>query len=204
MTTDKTWFDERLKENLYLDIVLRSAIWLLIAFLTITYASNELDFSPITPLQKGFNNLLPVAGNVARVALILCFLAVLLKDLEYVAPDSWGQETSIGKIGGVFRKMAGDLSLWIIGAMVTVLASLIYLSAFVYSQNQWSSDFSEFSITIGFILIIAIGTFSVANVWVRKKVSLISSHPRLQMIFNSQWKVICFYMLILFVTAFSK
>lgn len=204
MTTDKTWFDERLKENLYLDIGLRSAIWLLIAFLTITYASNEMDFSPIAPLQRGFNSLLPVAGNVAGVALILCFLAVLLKDLEYVAPDSWGQETFIGKIGGVFRKMAGDLSLWIIGAMVTVLASLIYFSAFVYSQNQWSSDFSQFSITIGFILIIAIGTFSVANVWVRKKVSFISSHPKLQMTFNSPWKVISFYALILVIVAISK
>jgi len=204
MTTDKTWFDERLKGNLYLDITLRIAIWLVIAILTITYASVEIGISPLAPMQRGFNSLLPVAANVTRVALILCFLSLLLKDLEHVSPASWGQETVVGKIGGVFRRLAGDLSLWIIGAMVTLFASLIYFALYAYSSNQWTPDVSRFSITVGMIMVVAISIFSYANVWVRKKVSFISSHPKLQEACNTPWKVFAFYGVLLIVTAISK
>lgn len=204
MTTDKTWFDESLKANLYLDIGLRTAIWLLIAFLTISYASIEIDFSPFVPLQRGLSTLMPVAGNVARVAMFLCFAALLLKDLEYVSPNTWGQDTVLGKIGGVVRRFAGDLSLWLIGAMVTLLASLIYFAVVAYSCNQWSPEVSRFTIIIGLVLVIGIGAFSVVNVWVRRKVSLISSHPKFQALFNSPWKVIGFYVVLLAVTGLSK
>lgn len=204
MSTDKTWFDGKLKRNLYLDISLRISIWLVIALSTIAYASSELGFSPLSPLQKSMSHLMPVIVDVMRVSIVLCLAALLLKDLESVAPASWGQQTSIGKFGGVVRRIAGDLSLWIIGALTTVLASLLYFSHFAYTHNAWSSQVAGFSITITIVMVTSIAVLSWVSVWVRRDVSFISSHKKLLQTFDSPWKVVAFYATLVAVIAITK
>lgn len=203
MTTDKTWFDEKLKRNLYLDILLRMSIWLVVALLTIAYARQEAGFHPILPFQRGMNNLMPVVVDVMRVSLVLCFMALLLKDLEHVCPKFWGQETALGKVGGVVRRLAGDLSLWMLGALATVLASIIYLAGFVHAQNAWTYEIKSFVGVMTFILSVLILVLSIVSVLVRKNTSLVSSHEKFSTMFNTPWRVIGFYVGLILVTVAS-
>jgi len=200
MTTDKTWFDDKLKSNLFLDIGFRTAVWLSIAFLTIEHASRQAGFSPITVLDSSFKGLMPVVTDVVRVCLVLCFLALILKDLEHVAPEYWAQGTLIGKVGGVVRRLAGDLSLWVVGALITLLASLSVFVVFLHKSNGWSDGARDFTVVVALMLLVSIAIFSTVSVWVRRDISLVSSHARFLEIFNSAWKVVGFYVTLILVT----
>jgi len=193
MPTDKTWFDEKLKKNLYLDILLRLTIWMVVALLAIVYASHEVGFHPVMPLQRSMDNLMPVIFDVMRVGLVLCFFALLLKDLEYVCPHIWGQEATLGKVGGVVRRLAGDLSLWILGALATVLASIIYLAGFVHKEDAWTYEIKSFVVLMALLLAIFILVLSVVSVYVRRNTSLVSSFDKFANVFNTSWKVVGFY-----------
>lgn len=193
MSTDKTWFDDKLKKNLYLDIILRMAVWLVVALLAIAYTSNEVSFHPVMPLQRSMDNLMPVIVDVMRVSLGLCFFALLLKDLEYVSPKLWGQEAALGKVGGVVRRLAGDLSLWVLGALATVLASIIYLAVFVHAEDAWTYEIKSFVVVMALFLAIMMLVLSVVSVYVRRNTSLISSFDKFANAFNTPWKVVGFY-----------
>lgn len=193
MATDKTWFDDRLKGNLFLDTGFRVLVWAGIVFLTLRHASAQIDFSPIAVFENSFKGLLPVMVDVVRISFILCLLALILKDLEHVAPEKWGQGTLIGKVGGVVRRLAGDLSLWIIGALATLLASLGILVFYINKNGSWSTEANHFTVVMAFVLLLSLGIFAVASVWVRRDVSLVSSHAKFLEIFNTPWKVVLFY-----------
>lgn len=203
MSTDKTWFDEKLKRNLYLDTLLRMSIWLVVALLTIAYARQEAGFHPIMPLQRSMNNLMPVITDVMRVSLVLCFMALLLKDLEHVCPKLWGQETALGKVGGVVRRLAGDLSLWMLGALTTVFASIIYLAVFVQMHDAWTYEIKSFVAVMAFILFVSMLVLSVVSVFVRRNTSLVSSYEKFSEMFNTPWRVVGFYVGLVLVTVAS-
>lgn len=193
MSTDKTWFDDWLKGNLFLDVGFRVAVWSAIAFLTFWHASEQAEFSPVEVFERGFKGLLPVITDVVRASFVLCLLALVLKDLEHVAPAHWGQATPIGRIGGIVRRLAGDLSLWIVGALITLSASFSVLALHVYSTGSWSAEAASFVATMGLVMLLSLALFSTVSVWVRRDVSLVSSHAKILKTFDTPWKIVLFY-----------
>lgn len=193
MATDKTWFDEKLKSNLYLDIGFRAMVWLSISIAAIRHAASRTDFSPVTAFIASMQNLLPVMTDVIRLAFVVCIAALVLKDLEYVAPEHWGQNTRVGRAGGILRRLAGDLSNWILGALVTFLASFVLLVAFIHKSAAWSDGTESLVVVMAVFFVVSIPAFSVVNVWIRRDVSLVSSHAKFVEMFNTPTKVVGFY-----------
>jgi len=193
MSTDKTWFDDKLKTNLFLDVGFRAAVWLGISMVALKHATGRPGFSPAEAFKASLENLMPVVSDVLRVAIVVCAAALILKDLEHVAPDTWGQQTKKGRLGGLVRRLAGDLSTWILGALVTLLASFVSLVAYISANGGWAEGTKSFVAVMTMFFCIAIPLFAVVNVWIRRDVSLVSSHARFVQIFNTPWKVVGFY-----------
>lgn len=193
MSTDKTWFDDKLKSNLFLDLGFRTLVWLAVTSLAFRHASKKADFSPIDAFIGSQESLIPVIVDVMVACFIFCVPAMLLKDLEHVAPRYWGQDTVAGMIGGVIRRLAGDLTLWILGAQVTLLASLSVVAFYIHKRDAWSDGAIQFITIFSFIFVISTAVFSVVSVWVRKKTSLVTSHEKFLKIFDTGWKVLGFY-----------
>lgn len=193
MPTDKTWFDDKLKSNLFFDLGFRAIVWLAVAFLAFRHASKKTDFSPLDAFIRSQESLLPVVVDVMVGCFIFCVPAMLLKDLEHVAPRHWGQDTIAGRIGGVIRRLAGDLTLWILGAQITLLASLSVVAVYIHRLDAWSDGAIQFVTLFGLVFIISLAVFSVVSVWVRKKTSLVTSHEKFLKTFDTAWKVLGFY-----------
>lgn len=200
MATDKTWFDEWLKGNLARDIAFRTAVWFSIAFVTLKHAADREDFNPADAFQSAIQTVAPVIVDVGAITLILCLVALLLKDLESVDRTNWGQDTAIGRWGGFIRRLAGDLSLWIVGALISVAATLAFLTFSVYGTKDWTLDNQAGLVGVGVIFTIGISVLSLLSVWVRQDISLVSSHAKLLQICNRPWKVVLFYVLLLSLT----
>lgn len=194
MSSDKTWFDEKLKGNLYYDICFRAFIWLAISIIALRHAVARSDFSPVAAFSNSMENLLPVVSDVTRAAFVVCIAALILKDLEHVAPLQWGQDTFIGRIGGVVRRLAGDLSNWILGALITFLASFVLLATFINQSGAWSDGTRSFVAVMAVFFAVSIPAFSVVNVWIRRDLSLVSSHAKFVEMCNSPSKVLGFYL----------
>lgn len=203
MSTDKTWFDDKLKSNLFYDLGFRALVWLSIAFFIFRHASKKADFSPVDAFIASQESLLPVVFDVMLVCFAFCVPAMLLKDLEHVAPKHWGQDTFAGKAGGLIRRLAGDLTLWILGAQVSLLASLGVLVVYVYKEDAWSEGAVQFVAVFSFVLVASAGIFSLVSVWVRKKTSLVTSHEKFLTIFDTGWKVLGFYVGLIAFTALA-
>ena len=194
MATDKTWFDDKLKSNLFLDVGFRSIIWLGISLLAPRHATNTADFSPVVAFKRTMESLLPVVLDVTRLSFVFCIAAMILKDLEHVSPTKWGQDTRIGRLGGLVRRLAGDLSTWIIGVLISFLASFLMFVSYIQAAGNWSDDAKSVVAVLTTFFIISIPVFSVANVWIRKDTSLVSSHQRYVEVFNTPAKVVLFYL----------
>lgn len=203
MATDKTWFDEKLKSNLFLDIGFRVIIWFAISLIALSHASRSADFSPVVAFQRSMEGLLPVISDVTRLAFVMCVGALMLKDLEHVAPARWDQSTTIGKLGGVIRRLGGDLSTWILGALITLLASFLMFATFIHTTGNWSKGAISLVTTFAIFFAVGIPIFSVANVWIRRDVSLVSSHATFVALFNTPLKVLAFYSILALVVYVS-
>nr|WP_295376876.1 hypothetical protein [Pseudoxanthomonas sp.] len=193
MSTDKTWFDDKLKSSLFLDLGFRALVWLAVASLAFRHASKKANFSPLDTFIRSQESLMPVIVDVMMACFIFCVLAMLLKDLEHVAPTYWSQDTIAGRIGGVIRRLAGDLTLWILGAQITLLASLSVVTVYIHKLDAWSDGAIQFVTLFALVFVISSVVFSVISVWVRKKTSLVTSHEKFLKIFDTGWKVLGFY-----------
>ena len=201
MATDKTWFDDRLKRPLVLDIAFRAGVWLCIAFVTFKHVSKSATFSPVAGLETAFNVLMPVMVAILPWCLVLCFFAMLLKDLEKVDDARWGQGALVGRLGGVVRRLAGDLTLWILGALVSVASSVAVVAYYAYREHTWSDEITHFIVLMIMLLGIPFAVFAYVSTWVRRDVSLVSSHANLSTVCNTSWKVLVFYLLLIGCTA---
>lgn len=193
MATDKTWFDDKLKSNLFYDLGFRALVWLAVAYLAFRHASKKTDFSPLDAFIRSQESLMPVIVDVMVACFIFCVPAMLLKDLEHVAPRYWSQDTIAGRIGGVIRRLAGDLTLWILGAQITLLASLSVVAANIHKLDAWSDGAIQFVTLFATVFVVSSAVFSVVSVWVRKRTSLVTSHQKFLEIFDKGWKVFSFY-----------
>lgn len=123
MALDKNDFDDFLKDKPWRDLVFRAVVWFAIsgaaAYLALHKGVRALLF-----LDRVAASVAPLVNLVGTFAVLLTVPAVAFKDLEFVAPGTWGQDTRRGRMGGVVRRLAGDLLLWTLGAFTALLSAI--------------------------------------------------------------------------------
>ncbi|MGW8394491.1 hypothetical protein [Pseudoduganella sp. HUAS MS19] len=120
MATEKTVFDDWLKENLWRDLVFRATFWFAIASIG-AYYSLAIDSQTANEyLKRQSNSVFRTANIVGTISILLGIVAMMFKDMEPLS-NRWTRDSKLGRIGGVFRRLAGDMTLWTLGALVSTL-----------------------------------------------------------------------------------
>jgi len=202
MATDSNWFDDWLKHRLYRDILFRIVVWSLIASITVYFASSDVEFSGVAYLERAARSLLPVLNLVGSGAIMLSLVAMMFKDAEHVGSSSWGKNSTLGRFGGVTRRLAGDLTLWVVGSLTALLCAVtvalfqaVHLGA-ITSKNAIAiaTMYLMFSV---FLVITAI-----LNVFVRRAEPSLTSIEPFSRILTKSWKVVLAYTLAIGFVAF--
>jgi hypothetical protein len=135
--TDKSKFDDWLKANLIRDLAFRFIVSATISASATHIAISTRHISPISYFGLVSTTLAPIVNLFGSIAVGLCVLAMLFKDLEAIAPAKFDQSTRTGIAGGIVRRLASDLSLWTFGAIVAVVVSSLAAAASI-SDTQLS------------------------------------------------------------------
>ncbi|WP_426339718.1 hypothetical protein ACN9MZ_26055 [Pseudoduganella sp. S-14] len=120
MATEKTVFDDWLKENLWRDLVFRATFWFVIASIGAYYSLTIDSQSTNEYLKRQSNSVFRTANIIGTVSILLGIVAMMFKDMEPLS-NIWARDSRLGRIGGVFRRLAGDMTLWTLGALVSTL-----------------------------------------------------------------------------------
>ncbi|WP_295520068.1 hypothetical protein [uncultured Stenotrophomonas sp.] len=197
MATDKTAFDDFLKEALYRDILFRVVVWAIVAGLATCYARGSAEFTSIAHLQRVADSLAPMVNTIGVTAIVFSVVALALKDLENVSPGCWDQSSTAGRLGGIIRRLAGDLTLWVIGALVTLLSAVVFVAfdAYFAGQMTWGNFRAIFMMFSVFILFAAIVSF--LNVLVRRSVPLLTNAGKCKSVFSTAQRVAAAYAAVL-------
>lgn len=164
MPVEVTRFDSFLKERLYRDILFRVVVWLAIAALTARVATQKL--SSVEYLARLTTSLMPVLGNVMWATLMLSVPALVLKELEFVRPHQWRDDSLPVMVGGAIRRLAGDLSLWVLGAIVTLLSAIAFLTT--DALNERVGDAVGFLAIVWVAGLLGMVLMSAVNIYVRR------------------------------------
>lgn len=162
--TDKTWFDDWLKQPLYRDITFRVVVVALIAGIATWYVVAKRGLPIAAYFRQFTDTVAPLVNTVGSMGVALCVVALMFKDLEAIRPDKFGQTTSVGKVAGVVRRMAGDLSLWTLGALVTLL---VCGGVAALAVANTPANAGEALLSYGLTALLAFGT-AVLNFFVRR------------------------------------
>lgn len=163
MSTDVNNFDSWLKTKLYRDLIFRSVIWLGFSFAT-GYLAVYRGVSPIEYFDRIKNSISPLVNIVGTFSLLLCVLALMLKDLEATLGCSRLVYATRGHLSGLIRRLAGDLSLWTLGAFVTLISTVALL---IVKADISQSDYVPAGL-LTLVLLMFIAFISTANVFVRR------------------------------------
>lgn len=196
MATDKNAFDDYLKAKLHRDILFRVVIWLFVAGLATYYASRSKQFTSLSHFQRVADALAPMVNVIGVGAIVLSGLALLLKDLESVSPDTWGQSTHRGKWGGVVRRLAGDLGLWVVGALTTLLSAVMFLAFDAYRLEQMTRS-NVSAIGLMFVVFAMFAVFiAFLNTLVRRAQPLLTSEKLFPGILTTAPRVASVYVVV--------
>ncbi|EUB87707.1 hypothetical protein [Pseudomonas sp. GM30] len=176
MATDKNDFDDWLKHKLYRDLIFRAIVWAVISTLAAYYAIEVMDIKPIDYLDRMGKSLGKLVNSLGSVALLLCLPALLFKDLEETLENPSFKSFMKGRPAGIIRRLAGDLSLWLLGAAVTMLSSFVLVAFRVTIETKEYGVIALF-VSIMILLIIVSGGM---NFFVRR----IAPSPLTQVIRN--------------------
>lgn len=202
MATDKTAFDDYLKKSLHRDILFRVLVWAFVAGLASHYASRSAQYTSISHLQRVADSLGPMVNAIGVTAIVLAGVALVLKDLENVSPVYWGQSSIAGRLGGFIRRLAGDLTLWVVGALVTILSAVGFVAFDAYRAEQMTAEnFSAIFIMFSFFILLAV-IVSVLNVLVRRSGPPLTSTKGFSSHLTTAPRVVLFYAAILTFTYF--
>lgn len=193
MATDKTNFDDFLKEKLCRDIAFRVIIWSVINITAAYYASERADFDLFDYFQSSFATIESLVNSVGVVAVILVFPALMLKDLEHVKPCKWGYGTRASWWGGFIRRLAGDLILWVVGAFVTLFVLTVWVNLAEWKQSDVGArDVCVFAYfyTLLFAFIVVL---SGANVFVRRKEPVLAGRNLFNFLVTTPSRVVATY-----------
>lgn len=174
MSTDKTWFDDRLKAKLQLDLAFRLVVGACISTVAAVTAYAQGLVTGIDYLKRVSDSAMPVMNVVGTLAIVLCFVALMFKDAQEVGGKPWGYDSRIGKFGGFFRRLAADLSLWVVGALVLLLSSVVVAAGFEVHADRMTAKGAA---ALGFLflfLVAALLVVGVLNVLVRRPIALLT------------------------------
>lgn len=202
MATDKTAFDDYLKDRLHRAILFRVLVWASVAGLATYYASRSAEFTSVSHLQRVADSLTPMVNAIGVSAIILSGIALVLKDLENVSPAYWGQSTIAGRIGGLVRRLAGDLGLWVVGALITILSAVAFVAIDAYRVDQMTTKnfWAIFMMFFVFVLFAAIVSFM--NVLIRRLAPPLTNSKGFSTYLTTAPRVILFYAAIFSFTYF--
>lgn len=133
MPTDKINFDDFLKEKLHRDLVFRGCAWITISAIASYYAIHYESADPFQFMLQTTEKTMRILNTLGVFAILLACLALLFKDLQSCDELSWGQHTKKGYIGGIVRRLAGDLTLWMLGAISTIITVICVA---IFSANS--------------------------------------------------------------------
>lgn len=169
MTTDKNQFDTYLKQALHRDIAFRIAVWAVIAVVAAILSSSREGYDAIAFFNATARELGPMISKVGVAALVLSLPACVLKDLEHVSPEIWGQQSGASWWGGAIRRTAGDLTLWLLNSFVAFFFAMIGATFFaIFSESislrEGVAMFISYIVVALFIFVV-----SVVNIYVRRE-----------------------------------
>jgi len=182
MLTDDNAFDKKLKTNLFLDLGFRFGLWLLISMAIAGVVLDRGD-SLLKHFDRVQSALAPLANTFGTFALLLCVLALMLKDIEHTTKSESVRKATRGMLGGFVRRTAGDLSLWLLATLTSLL------SAFVLAVVSAPISPSEYGIVtyLGVFLVMLGGFASMANVYVRRG----GPTPLVKHVKDARWVAVC-------------
>lgn len=195
MATDKNRFDEYLKETLWRDIAFRVVVWVGIATATAYFANHSTQALRLEYFSRAVTSLTPVLNIVGVIGIIAAMLAMMFKDAEHVNPAGWGQTTKRGKFGGFVRRAAGDLTLWVIGALIALFAaSLVAVLPALWSGTLQAADGKVICI-LYLYLAMFLAVICTMNVHVRRLEPPLAQRPVFSDLLTSSGRVVFLYLL---------
>lgn len=165
MATEENKFDKYLKEHLYRDLIFRGAILAVLNSYAIYYTTTHEHIDPLKLMMQTTDKLMAALNSIGYISLILSVVALMLKDLEHMAPNNWGQSTKIGSIGCVIRRQAGDLTLWSTGAVFSIFILTVFALFFSQSSANTKIILAAFTVPVTTWLL----TISGLNILVRRE-----------------------------------
>lgn len=173
MATDKNKFDTFLKQNLIRDLLFRGLIWGAISLFAAYWSIHHLDINPLSYMDRMGGSLGGLLNRIGTFSILICVPALMFKDLEVRLQSLIWKERMRGCLAGFIRRLAGDLTLWTLGATLTILTSLLVVTW--QAGNTWK-DYAvaaTFSASL-IIMILAVGFF---NIQVRREAeSYLANH----------------------------
>jgi len=164
MSTDVNDFDQYLKKRLYRDLLFRTLVWFGVSMATGLLAIYLGGSSALSYFERVGNTLAPLVNSIGVGALLFCVVALFLKDLEHVSKSAATVAATRGMLGGFVRRFAGDISLWTLGAVITMLSAMILA---VFNTSLSKSEVGAVSF-LAFLLALMVVFTSFANVFVRR------------------------------------
>jgi hypothetical protein len=193
MPVEVTRFDSFLKEKLYRDILFRIALWLSIAALTARVATEKI--SSLEYFGRLVQTLMPVLTEVMWWTMFLSVPALVLKELEFVDPVRWRSDSPIAMSGGAVRRLAGDLSLWVIGAIVTLVSATAMVTSDALFDT--SSRGAGFLAIVWVAALFGLVLMSIVNVHVRRAEPIFAGQKGFEWVRKPRHVLTC-YGLVLF------
>lgn len=164
MSTDKNQFDDWLKKNLVRDLVFRALVWLIISGIATYFAIHTLNIQPLDYLDRMGKSLGRLVNSVGSASILLCVPALMFKDLEASIKNPKLKAFMGRGFAGVIRRLAGDLSLWTLGAVITLSSSFLMVATIVEVKRSDYLPLGLFSIT-ALMMITGVGAI---NFFVRR------------------------------------
>ena len=125
MAAEKNIFDDYLKDKLLRDLLFRGAIVVLLSLVASYYAIYIDAVEPPKFMLRVAESVMRGLNSVGIAALLLACSALMFKDLEVCDGGNWGQQTKKGYFGCCIRRLANDLTLWILGLVLTFFISTL-------------------------------------------------------------------------------
>ncbi len=125
MATETSRFDTWLKEKLLRDVLFRCISGALIPIVAISHAMPTGSRELLAYVIRMVDSVMYLLDTVGFFALFVAVVSLILKDFEALFSTGWGQETSLGGAGGVIRRLGGDMTNWLIGAVMSMLIAVL-------------------------------------------------------------------------------
>ena len=172
LATEKTKFDDWLKEKLWRDLIFRTLIWASVALLALYFAISIDAETANAYFIRQTKMVFRLSNVFGTLAIFLGIVAMMFKDLEALTPERWGQDTFLGFVGGIIRRLAGDLTLWTLGAILTVLLTI---TVFGFKTSGSWRDLAIYSYI--YLIIVAMCFFdALLNVAIRRTAPFVANY----------------------------